>query len=260
MVKSIFLQDGEEIFVDDEDYERVNQYIWTKSYVDNVRRIHTKTLNVSLSGFVLENGFQKIKNNDFTKNNITSIGYQQRWARPTRNTSSIYKGVYLNRKTKKWSAVIKIDSKSKYLGSFVNEREAAKAYNNAVDKYWDGQGYKNHKNQNDSIFEYEYKTYKDQKRRRRGKSKFKGVYLTQSGYVAQITYKRKTYHIGWSKNIYETALMFNKINFYLHGSDVILNDVPMTDELKEFISNWEIPDKIKALKGEDNGRSIVDKT
>ncbi|WP_256123572.1 hypothetical protein [Staphylococcus aureus] len=34
MVKSIFLQDGEEIFVDDEDYERVNQYIWTKSYVD----------------------------------------------------------------------------------------------------------------------------------------------------------------------------------------------------------------------------------
>ncbi|KDP54382.1 hypothetical protein CO86_2496 [Staphylococcus aureus subsp. aureus CO-86] len=61
MVKSIFLQDGEEIFVDDEDYERVNQYIWTKSYVDNVRRIHTKTLNVSLSGFVLENGFQKIK-------------------------------------------------------------------------------------------------------------------------------------------------------------------------------------------------------
>ncbi|MUH23519.1 AP2 domain-containing protein, partial [Staphylococcus aureus] len=50
MVKSIFLQDGEEIFVDDEDYERVNQYIWTKSYVDNVRRIHTKTLNVSLSG------------------------------------------------------------------------------------------------------------------------------------------------------------------------------------------------------------------
>ncbi|HHM4024140.1 TPA: AP2 domain-containing protein, partial [Staphylococcus aureus] len=64
MVKSIFLQDGEEIFVDDEDYERVNQYIWTKSYVDNVRRIHTNPLNVSLSGFVLENGFQKIKNND----------------------------------------------------------------------------------------------------------------------------------------------------------------------------------------------------
>ncbi|HEK5821886.1 TPA: AP2 domain-containing protein [Staphylococcus aureus] len=248
MVKSVFLQDGEEILVDDEDYERVNQYIWTKSYVDGVRRIYTNPLNVSLSGFVLENGFQKIKNNDFSKNNITSIGYHQRWARPTRNTSSIYKGVYLNRKTKKWSAVIKIDSKSKYLGSFVNEWEAAKAYNSAVDKYWDGQGYKNHKNQNDSIFEYEYKTYKDQKRRRRGKSKFKGVYLTQSGYVAQITYKRKTYHIGCSKNIYETALMFNKINFYLHGSDAILNDVPTTDELKEFISNWEIPNKIKALK------------
>ena len=27
----------------------------------------------------------------------------------------------------------------------------------------------------------------------------------------------------------------------------------MTDELKEFISNWEVPDKIKALKGETMG-------
>lgn len=34
----------------------------------------------------------------------------------------------------------------------------------------------------------------------------------------------------------------------LYGEDAILNDVPMTDELKEFISNWEMPDKIKALK------------
>ena len=47
---------------------------------------------------------------------------------------------------------------------------------------------------------------------------------------------------------------------FIYMVQVILNDVPMTDELKEFISNWEIPDKIKALKGEDNGRSIVDKT
>ena len=32
LVKSIFLQDGEEIFVDDEDYERVNQHTWFKDY------------------------------------------------------------------------------------------------------------------------------------------------------------------------------------------------------------------------------------
>ena len=41
MVKSIFLQDGEEIFVDDEDYERVNQYTWSKNYNGNHRKILT---------------------------------------------------------------------------------------------------------------------------------------------------------------------------------------------------------------------------
>ena len=41
MVKSIFLQDGEEIFVDDEDYERVNQHTWFKDYSDNTRMIGT---------------------------------------------------------------------------------------------------------------------------------------------------------------------------------------------------------------------------
>lgn len=39
MVKSIFLQDGEEIFVDDEDYERVNQHTWYKYYTGNTRHI-----------------------------------------------------------------------------------------------------------------------------------------------------------------------------------------------------------------------------
>lgn len=39
MVKSIFLQDGEEIFVDDEDYERVNQHTWHKSFNGNHRMV-----------------------------------------------------------------------------------------------------------------------------------------------------------------------------------------------------------------------------
>ncbi|MUH23404.1 AP2 domain-containing protein, partial [Staphylococcus aureus] len=34
----------------------------------------------------------------------------------------------------------------------------------------------------------------------------------------------------------------------LVGSEMCIRDRPMTDELKEFINNWEVPDKIKALK------------
>ncbi len=42
--------------------------------------------------------------------------------------------------------------------------------------------------------------------------------------------------------------MYNKSATYLYDNDAILNEVPITDELEEFISNWEIPKKIKALK------------
>lgn len=64
MVKSIFLQDGEEIFVDDEDYERVNQHIWFKDYSDNTRMIGTVLANrkrISLTNFIKEKSFQKEK-------------------------------------------------------------------------------------------------------------------------------------------------------------------------------------------------------
>ena len=59
MVKSIYLQDGEEIFVDDEDYERVSQHTWTKSYNCNTRNIAShKFKNVNLQNFILEDSFQ----------------------------------------------------------------------------------------------------------------------------------------------------------------------------------------------------------
>jgi hypothetical protein len=48
---------------------------------------------------------------------------------------SKYKGVSFNRKTLKWTAKISIDRKSISLGTFVNETDAAKAYNEAAFKY-----------------------------------------------------------------------------------------------------------------------------
>ena len=48
------------------------------------------------------------------------------------NTSSVYKGVYLHKPTKKWMAYIRINKKIKNLGYHASEREAAKAYNKAA--------------------------------------------------------------------------------------------------------------------------------
>ncbi len=48
------------------------------------------------------------------------------------NGTSVYKGVSYYKPTGKWKASIMISGKNKYLGYFVNEREAAQAYNAAA--------------------------------------------------------------------------------------------------------------------------------
>ena len=64
-----------------------------------------------------------------------------RWARTTENNrntknrtdgSSVFKGVSYLPKSKKWLVHIGIDGKTKHLGHFTNEREAAEAYNAAA--------------------------------------------------------------------------------------------------------------------------------
>ena len=64
----------------------------------------------------------------------------------------------------------------------------------------------------------------------------------------RINYSKREYSLGAYDDLYKARLVYNKVAMYLHNNDAIINDVPMTDELKEFISNWEIPGRIKALK------------
>lgn len=145
MVKSIFLQDGEEIFVDDEDYERVNKNKWNKHFRGNARTIsyRERDKKITLENFILKGSFQKIKNNNFTKDNLTTAGNKMRWMRPKLTSSSKYKGVYWYKSYQKWRAVIKIENRSKHLGYFFEEEDAAKAYNQAVMNYWNGEGFIN---------------------------------------------------------------------------------------------------------------------
>ena len=52
------------------------------------------------------------------------------------NTSSRYKGVYLDKRRNKWMVRINTISKTVFLGYFANEREAGIAYNLAAVKYF----------------------------------------------------------------------------------------------------------------------------
>ena len=53
-----------------------------------------------------------------------------------KNTSSDYKGVGWNKKANKWRAKIQIDSKSKHLGYFDSEIEAAKQYDKKAKEHF----------------------------------------------------------------------------------------------------------------------------
>ncbi|MBN6852270.1 AP2 domain-containing protein [Staphylococcus warneri] len=259
MVKSIFLQDGEEIFVDDEDYGEISQYTWTKSYGSgkskNSRRIYAlvNTKKILLNTFILKGSHQKVKNNDFTKSNLTTKGNARHWVKATEKGKSKYKGVTWHKASKKWVASIRLKGRNKYLGIYHNEDDAAKAYNNAVNNYWGGNGYLNIIGEDNRTPNAEYRTDKNRNKRILGSSGYKNISKTNSGFYARIRHKNKSTYIQSLPSIHQAALSYNKCVIYLFGDNAIINDVPLTDELKEFIDNWEIPDKIKALKeGSEN--------
>ena len=97
--------------------------------------------DVLLTTFI-KRKFSKIKNNNFTKSNLTKKGNRARWEKPKSNGSSKYKGVSWRKDCNKWTANITVGGKHKRLGVFKTEELAAEAYNKAVDEFWDGEGFK----------------------------------------------------------------------------------------------------------------------
>ena len=79
--------------------------------------------------------------NDKTNNNHENL----RWATKSENSmnmkkhvdgSSAYKGVSWHKKANKWSGQIRVGNVKHHLGLFVNEREAAEAYNTAAVEHY----------------------------------------------------------------------------------------------------------------------------
>src|SRR5690606_4820994 len=63
----------------------------------------------------------------------------------SRGGTSNFKGVYLDKRNNKWISRIQINYKSIYIGSYNNEIEAAKAYDEAAKKYFKKFAYLNFK-------------------------------------------------------------------------------------------------------------------
>lgn len=152
MTKIIPLTKNKECIVDDSDYENLIKYKWhiCAGYASRVeyyynkgddkilknrksRRIymHRQIMGEDSKLFVDHKNRNKLDN---TRNNLRLCSRRQNAANSKfqkRKTGVSYKGVYLRKnREKKWCSYIqREDGKSKFIGCFFSEKDAAKAYN-----------------------------------------------------------------------------------------------------------------------------------
>jgi len=150
--RRIPLTQGKYAIVDPDDYYRLSKHKWTAS------RVYTKFYAVRYEG-AAKNGRRKpyrmhrevantpeglecdhINGNslDNRKTSLRSATRQQNcWNSRKRRPKSLskYKGVSRNKRGREWKAMLTVNGKATYLGSFKDQIEAAKAYDAAAQKY-----------------------------------------------------------------------------------------------------------------------------
>jgi hypothetical protein len=146
MAKEIILTQGKVALVDDEDYDYLNQWKWhilSKRYAGTNMKINGKSKSIYLHRFIMKvskdmqvDHIDNDKLNNVKTNLRICTHTQNMINRPVRsNSKSGFKGVIFYDKLKKYIARIKFNKEIKYLGSFNDPIDAARAYNAAALKY-----------------------------------------------------------------------------------------------------------------------------
>lgn len=143
-MKRIKLTQGKYAIVSDIDYKYLNQWGWWYDgrYALRERRRH----NIYMHRIIIERtGLHDFKDSDHIdgnklnncRNNLRPTTRSQNMCNCGKhcdNTSG-YRGVSWHKKDCKWRARISVNGKQIYLGNFTNKLDAAKAYNDAANKY-----------------------------------------------------------------------------------------------------------------------------
>lgn len=148
MAKTIQLTQGKFAIVNDEDYAYLIQWKWLYSNGYAARR--RKTINGIRGSWIymhnvvnppkdgLENDHINRNPCDNRKENLRFCSHAEncRNQKKRQGTSSYFKGVSWFKDRKKWGSYISIDGKRKYLGFYINERDAAHVYDKAAKIYF----------------------------------------------------------------------------------------------------------------------------
>lgn len=145
-MKTLQLSNSDKVaIIDDEDYERLKTKTWrfrkrVYSWYQTIYKTGGSKTR-SLACFVM-NDFESLFDHK-DRNPLNNQKYNLRKCNTSqnntnrikqKNTTSKYKGVYWSKKRLKWYSMISKNKKTTYLGYFINEIKAAKAYNNAAIK------------------------------------------------------------------------------------------------------------------------------
>lgn len=134
--------------MDDEDFKEISRHKWCvmrtkkidyaiRGIVTNNGKVERVWMHRTILGLIKGDGKQTdhINHNglDNRKCNLRICTYSQNGQnRRKQRSSSKFKGVTRNKISKKWFAQIQINGKGKYLGSFIDEIDAAKVYDKAA--------------------------------------------------------------------------------------------------------------------------------
>ncbi|KKN70096.1 hypothetical protein LCGC14_0434210 [marine sediment metagenome] len=153
MSKKISLTQGKFAIVDDGDYEELSKHKWcaTKGRSTYYARraeyreyiyMHRQILSQP-DGILTDHRDGNGLNNTRDNLRICTKGQNSMNQRPQKGGSSCYKGVSWHKARGKWHARIELNQKTKHLGIYDNEIEAAKAYDNAASELFGEFAYTN---------------------------------------------------------------------------------------------------------------------